>query len=119
MTDTELAYAAGLLDGSGCTMRLMERGPHVRIVTRKQEVAEWMCRHFGGGVHRSGREESGWWRWDLYRKQQVANMLANARPYMVGNRKRSVHLDSWCTMEPGPARDKLGAQIRAGQNKRS
>lgn len=134
MTETEIAYLAGLFDGEGCVKAYMGNSASKNSMSLKlsmsnsdPEPLELACELFGGSlrcIHLSKRN-SKWsdsWCWDVCGKK--AEDFARAiLPYsLVKKYQLSLFLELRSTLKSGPIavtaadarkREKLLAQIKA------
>jgi hypothetical protein len=75
-SSTELAYAAGFLDGEGCITVACNKlkfydshFPSVSITNTNREILEWVAITFGGAVYKNGKGQpprKQAWRWVIW-----------------------------------------------------
>ncbi len=93
-TETELAYAAGVLDGEGSVCLIKSRkgrlpSPQVSIVSTDRELAYWFKTRFSGTVVRKRKRKahhSDAYDWRLIDRNAL-RFLALARPFLTLERK--------------------------------
>lgn len=83
-TTTDLAYAAGMVDGEGCIHILYHRGRghhsiNVIITNTDPRVAEWLLERFGGRVHHPRERVDNW----TVSARKAAAFLELVYPYLV------------------------------------
>lgn len=81
MTDTELAYIAGIIDGEGYLSGRNRIFLRVNMIDKP--VIEWLCKTVGGRVEL--RHNGKWrdqWAWYLPRKHGLIDFLREVLPYL-------------------------------------
>ena len=94
MTETELAYAAGILDGEGSVCLIRSRAgrlpsPQVSVVSTDAELVNWFKARFGGTIvckRRRQAHHSDAYDWRLIDRRALC-FLASVRPYLTIQRK--------------------------------
>lgn len=94
ITETELAYAAGILDGEGSVCLIKSRkgrlpSPQVSVVSTDRELADWFKARFRGTVVRKKKRKahhSDAYDWRLIDRNAL-RFLALVRPYLTLQRK--------------------------------
>jgi hypothetical protein len=92
MDNTELAYAAGILDGEGC-ITVARRGDKkgfqlvVTVANTNLPVINWLQARWGGSVHRLNPDKRTIrprlaWHW-VCASKKGSNFLQDVRPYMI------------------------------------
>ena len=91
---TDLAWAAGIIDGEGCILAYETKaGCALRLTVRmvhKPTVIR-LCTLFGGKVKRCPTKHRMAWEW-MRAGQQAAYILKQLQPYMVTKAEESYHL---------------------------
>lgn len=94
MTDTELAYAAGIVDGEGCVgIYLVKRqslSALVRVTMTDHQIPEWLERSFGGRIRyeerpRPHRDIAIW----TISGQEAAGFCSAIRPFLRGKHRQA------------------------------
>lgn len=94
ISETELAYAAGIVDGEGSISLIRSRptrfpAPQVSVCSTDRELLEWFKKRFGGTiVHKRKRQEHHLdaYDWKLIDRNAL-RFLAMIRPYLTIERK--------------------------------
>ena len=117
ISDTQLAYLAGLLDADGSIDLRFRTDTEATLVLRAQvyntdeELIDWLCLTFGGKKHKAGRSDQGnHWKqeftWYLNGDRAV-EMLAGILPYMHIKRARAaLAIEAWEKRMPTPIADR-------------
>ena len=102
MLETDIAYAAGLVDGEG-TIGVYMRGKgsvrfKVAVYNTEYPMMEWLQLRFGGKIHRVGKiragrkQEYAWYKSD----NEFQEFLSLVLPYLVTKRLRAeLALKAW------------------------
>ncbi|MBI4672194.1 MAG: LAGLIDADG family homing endonuclease [Chloroflexi bacterium] len=94
VTETELAYAAGIVDGEGSVSLIRSRptrfpSPQVSVCSTDRELVEWFKARFGGTIVRKRKRlphHSDAYDWKLIDRNAL-RFLALVRPYLTIQRK--------------------------------
>ena len=118
MTECELAYAAGILDGEGCisgTFSSTKRMAYVRVSVQQKhpDLIDWLHQTFGGmKAVRPTRENilgfSGGYVWQLDNRQ-VFRFLEKVLPYLILKRRQAELALAFESTMPGQGNAKSDA----------
>jgi len=94
VTETELAYAAGIVDGEGSVCLIRSRpgrfpSPQVSVCSTDRELVDWFKERFGGTIvckKRRFAHHSDAYDWKLIDRNAL-RFLSMVRPYLTLNRK--------------------------------
>jgi hypothetical protein len=94
VTETELAYAAGIVDGEGSVCLIKSRptrfpSPQVSVCSTDRELVEWFKTRFGGTIvlkRKRMAHHSDAYDWKLIDRNAL-RFLALVRPYLTIQRK--------------------------------
>jgi hypothetical protein len=81
---TDLAYAAGIIDGEGCISGVLSRGgnPAVQVVVQMDgPIPFWLATTFGGTVY-PGKGYANLPRWQMHRRELLLDFLPQVLPYL-------------------------------------
>lgn len=99
-TATDIAYAAGILDGEGTVCLNMTGKPGaklpravVNITNQNTELLEWLRDRWGGRIYElTGNRRRGWpicWALQFTKRGEARAFLASATPYLIVKRQRA------------------------------
>lgn len=102
MTEAELAYAAGLIDGEGCITIDKSKGTYstpraglkmrVRVYNCNEAMISWLAGNFGGAVSKAKYKSKPYhldqWYWQLLGKK-AAEFLQKIYPYLIAKAKEA------------------------------
>ena len=97
MTDIEIAWAAGLMEGEGCFYTFMgnggRSGPYIgiNVTSTDRDVLEKLKGICGGNIlsKKTASNYKPAWQWQLYSKKAVP-ILSAIRPYLGERRGKKV-----------------------------
>lgn len=108
ISQTDLAYAAGIIDGEGCItiQRARKSERYIAYVLQvvvgisDKSIIEWLAARFGGNVHCAKPRKSKFgpfvvngakdsWNWNIV-AVQAENFLRAILPYLKGKRKQAI-----------------------------
>ena len=89
ITETQKAYAAGLLDGEGTigVNKTGGTGYQIGIANLNMQMLEFLQSTFGGKIYRQGNKN--YKRWELFTKKEVLEFLLLVEPYLIVKKKQS------------------------------
>ena len=93
MRPTDLAYAAGFLDGEGC-FRFSNGTAHVRIENTYPKTLEWFAELFGGNVRARKRTSTKWrqaYIWEVF-GSNACRLIALVYPYLQEKQEQAIIL---------------------------
>lgn len=90
MTESEIAYAAGLLEGEGCfDWNGRARYPRIRCESTDRDVIEWLHAKLGGRIYEPTKKQPHHkqsYMWVLNGRSKVEPLLLAIKPWMKGRR---------------------------------
>lgn len=105
MNPTDLAYAAGIVDGEGCVF-FMERGSasllFLKVNNTREQLCWWFKEHFGGCVSYRKPESirhAPSWTWSVH-GPKAATILHALFPFMVLKRPQALLAEIWNNWRP-------------------
>jgi len=104
LTDTELAYLAGIIDGEG-HIGVHEAGTTVaiQVTNTSKELMDWLLSKLGGNV--APREKLGGhkqlWVWSVYDKKHMRFFVDEVAPYSLLKKEHLKVMDEWLSYSPG------------------
>lgn len=99
LTRTELAYAAGLLDGEGCVIIKAQRcrgakhrshALYVQVIMTELEPLEWFQERFGGSIYKRPKAKASHrqgWAWNVTTAKALP-LLRAIQPFTIVKRKQ-------------------------------
>jgi hypothetical protein len=92
-SNTDLAWAAGFIDGEGCThARQTKHGTYqvsIQVHQKGREPLDRLQEILGGKVYQTSR--SGIFKWSVQRKQIVWDIMQSLWPYLTSVKKIQAH----------------------------
>jgi len=92
LSDTELAYLAGLIDGEGSFV-IAKGYPVLSLGSTDKPVIDWLCQKLGGSFtaypNGGGLGTKPFYRWRLSKSRAVALLALRARPYWIIKRTQA------------------------------
>jgi hypothetical protein len=104
LRNTDLAYAAGFIDGEGCidfytrhytcvmdTSVTIKSHSRIRVNNTNEEVLLWLQTKFGGSVFiaKTNPKHKHQWTWQLVEERKVNNLLRLLLPYLIVKREKA------------------------------
>ena len=94
MTDTDLAWAAGFIDGEGCITILVDRGRHTAAITVGQvnrRPLDRLQEILGGSVGPCKDDKGGHFQWRVY-AEKAAVAAEKLLPYLKNKDQQALYL---------------------------
>lgn len=85
MSETDLAYAAGLMDGEGCIHIARSRNSYTLQITFNQTdsiIAPWLYAHFNGYLYKYPKDNYQYHEWSIFSNKAV-DFLKKILPYLT------------------------------------